>query len=394
MVVSQYNSDFSKNINSSFYWYTKVLYIKLKERVKEFLLSDYNLKLVGLCEKDNTILFNGEDYFVTRIKVDKINEIFFRISASLMNSILGNTLGNKKEEFVPEKMTELEAKILTTLNDFVYKGISPFLDKNQNNEKEINTNLVHITFLTKDKNNIAGKFIISIPINILPEVRPADGQLNFDMGSFPRYKVPVKIISGKSELTLYDIQHIEAGDIVVLEKSNIKMMTIDLFGNRKTFAINPETSIIAGIDDDGGRPMDDNTAAVSTNMWDVIPVEISAEFDKVSITLGELKKISEGVIVDVGTIYENKIFLKVENKPIASGELIIINDKYAVRVDEVFTDKPKQQTPPKQAEVQNVPAAAQAAPKAPQQQPPADAKQPAGNDDFNYDNFDIEDDDI
>lgn len=172
------------------------------------------------------------------------------------------------------------------------------------------------------------------------------------------------------------------------------MMTIDLFGNRKTFAINPETSIIAGIDDDGGRPMDDNTAAVSTNMWDVIPVEISAEFDKVSITLGELKKISEGVIVDVGTIYENKIFLKVENKPIASGELIIINDKYAVRVDEVFTDKPKQQTPPKQAEVQNVPAAAQAAPKAPQQQPPADAKQPAGNDDFNYDNFDIEDDDI
>ena len=119
--------------------------------------------------------------------------------------------------------------------------------------------------------------------------------------------------------------------------------------------------------------MADNTTNSGENMWDVIPVEISAEFEKVSITLGELKQISEGVIVDVGAIYENKIFLKVENKPIASGELIIINDKYAVRVDEVYTAGP-------------APAAQQAAPARPQQ---------AGNNQaFNYDNFDIEDESI
>ena len=130
--------------------------------------------------------------------------------------------------------------------------------------------------------------------------------------------------------------------------------------------------------------MNNNTGT----MWDVIPVEITAEFESVTISLGELKQISEGVIVDVGSIYENKVFLKVENKPVASGELIIINDKYAVRVDEVFTDKPTAQ--------QN-----QAPTPAPQQKRPQPAAAPqqnqqpaANNDDFNYDNFDIEDEDI
>lgn len=385
MVVSQYNSDFSKSLKSSFYWFTNVVFIKLKDRVKEFLLSDYNLKIIGVCEKDNSLLFNGEDYFVTRIKVDKKNEVFFRISANLMNSILEGTLGSRGEKFAVEKMTELEAKILTSLNDYIYKGIAPFLSKNKNSDVEINSNLVHLTFLSKDTNGVIGKLIISIPISILPDIRPVDMPINFDMGSFPSYGVFIKIICGKSQLTLYDIQHMESGDIVVLEDSNIKMMTLELFGHKKNFKLNPETSIITGIDDDGGKEMD-NTANMSANMWDVIPVEISAEFEKVQITLGELKQISEGAIVDVSTIYENKVYLKVENKPIASGELIIINDKYAVRVEEVFADK--QKTAPA------VPQQRAAAAPQPQPQQSQPAEQQAGGDDFNYDNFDIEDEDI
>ena len=49
-----------------------VLYIKLKERMRDFLLKNYDIKLVGICEKDNTLLFNGEDYFVTKIKINNL----------------------------------------------------------------------------------------------------------------------------------------------------------------------------------------------------------------------------------------------------------------------------------------------------------------------------------
>lgn len=384
VVLSQYNSYFSENLNNSFYWFEKVLLIKLKERIRGFLLNDYGIKTVGICEKDNSSLFNGEEYFVTRIKIDTQKDIFFRISAKLMDSILTATLGGREEDFTTDSLTELEGKILTTLNDYIYKGIAPFLVKNQTDENAANNpNYAHITFMTKDKRNINGKFIISVPISLLPVVRAATPTQNFDMDSFPKYKVPVNILCGKSELTLYDIQHIEAGDIVVLEQSNIKQMVIEIDGKTKGFRINPETSIITGIDNnnEGAAQMADNTG----NMWDVIPVEISAEFENVSITLGELKKISEGTVVDIGTIYENKIYIKVENKPIALGELIIINDKYAVRINEVLTGNNNQQQP---APVQQQPVQqqAQAAPPPPQQE----AQQE--NEDFN--DFDIEDEDI
>lgn len=380
VVNSQYNSEFSKKLNSRFYWFGKVLIHKAKERVKEFLLSDMNLKIVGICEKDN-VFFAGEEYFVTRIKINRESEIFFRISADFMDIILTHILGKADKKFATENLTELEAKILTSLNDYIYKGISPFLVKD-NDDKNKNQNLLHITLVSHSPSGATGKMIISFPVYLLPEISDLVTQQNFGIGSFPKYKIPVKIITGKSEISLYDLKHMEHGDIVVLEKSNIKTMTIDVLGRKKKFLINPETSIITGVDNNEGETMDNTN---SENMWDVIPVEITAEFEKVTITLGELKQISEGSIVDVGALYENKVLLKVENKPVATGELIIINDKYAVRVDEVYTDESQRPATPAAPNLQNAPS---------QPQPQAQAAPQQNNADFNYDNFDIEDEDI
>lgn len=357
--------------------------------MREFLLTDFDLKLVGITEQDN-VFFVGEEYFVTRIKSDKTHEVFLRISSPFMDMILEKGLGASDEAFVPENMTELEATILTKLNDNIYKGMSQFFVKSEDIVEE-NMTQVHLTMIAKSEDGFFGKYIISIPIALIPEIRPLATKQHFDLGSFASYTVPVKIITGKSQITLYDIRHIESGDIVVLENSNIKTMTIGLNGQTRKFMINPETSIIMGVDNDEGEDMENNNSNGGT-MWDVIPVDITAEFEKVTITLGELKQISEGVIVDVGSLYENKIVLKVENKPVASGELVIINDKYAVRVDEVFSDMEEQQPAPQAA------AAPQAA--QPQQRPMPTAPQgegapaPANNEDFNYDDFDIEDEDI
>lgn len=355
-------------------------------------MTDFDLKLVGITEQDN-VFFVGEEYFVTRIKTDKKHEVFFRISSPFMDMILEKGLGASAEEFVPENMTELEATVLTKLNDFVHKGISQFFVKESDIIEDVTTQ-VHLTMIANGANGVLGKYIISVPIALIPDIRPFTTKQNFDLGSFANYVVPVKIITGKSQITLYDVRHIENGDIVVLENSNIKTMSISLNGQTRKFMINPETSIIMGVDNDEGETMDNNNSNGGT-MWDVIPVDITAEFEKVTITLGELKQISEGVIVDVGSLYENKVTLKVENKPVASGELVIINDKYAVRVDEVYSDleqaeAPKQATAPAAPKQAQKPAPTRAA--APTAQ--AGAAPQANNQDFNYDDFDIEDEDI
>ena len=41
------------------------------------------------------------------------------------------------------------------------------------------------------------------------------------------------------------------------------------------------------------------------------------------------------------SIYDNKVTLSVEDKPIARGELVIVNDRYGVKIDEVIAKSSK-----------------------------------------------------
>ena len=112
----------------------------------------------------------------------------------------------------------------------------------------------------------------------------------------------------------------------------------------QTFKIKPNEKIIEPYDMSGGNEMN-NT---NTNLWDSIQVDMSAEFDKVKLTLGELKSIEEGLIVDLCSVYDNKISLKVGGKTVAAGELVIINDRFGVRIENVNdsngTSEPAQAT--------------------------------------------------
>lgn len=106
---------------------------------------------------------------------------------------------------------------------------------------------------------------------------------------------------------------------------------------KQGFKVNPEPSLMLELDEDEhelGADMTDNK-----NIWDDIQIEVGAEFDKVKMTLGDLKQISKGLVIDLGEILNNKISLLVENKIVAKGELVIINDRYGVKIDEIISQK-------------------------------------------------------
>ena len=130
---------------------------------------------------------------------------------------------------------------------------------------------------------------------------------------------------------LSEIKKLDAGDIVLFENSNSSEMTLVCENIVQKFKVKPNEKIIEPYDMSGGNEMD-NT---NTNLWDSIQVDMSAEFDKVKVTLGELNSIEEGLIVDLCSVYDNKISLKVGGKLVASGELVIINDRFGVRIEKV-----------------------------------------------------------
>ena len=93
--------------------------------------------------------------------------------------------------------------------------------------------------------------------------------------------------------------------------------------------------LIPDIENEG----DEDMGETHKNIWDSIEVEMYAEFDSVKITLGELKNIEDGLVVDLTSLYDNNVTLKVEGKPIASGSLVIVNDRYGVKINNVIAQE-------------------------------------------------------
>ena len=160
--------------------------------------------------------------------------------------------------------------------------------------------------------------------------------------------------------------------------------------------INPNLGLVMPVDNDGGN---EEMAGENTNLWDSIEVEMDAQFDTVKITLGELKSIEKGLVVDLTSIYDNKVTLSVENKPIARGELVIVNDRYGVKIDEVIAKTPKVENN-QAAQMQNEEIVDTQTSdfddsnmEFQEETPPAQSQNP-DEDEFDYSDFELEDEDI
>lgn len=325
-------------------WFYQTFLPSIQNACNEFFSDLFVFRLISISKNVN-VLFQGDDYFVTKLRIDKQHDVFFRCSSSAVNIILDKVLGENKK-FNISNITELEAKIISSFNDYLYNNISMFLlNPPPKTQKRKNFDTIHLTFFIKDKQSDEGaKVIVSLPQILLAPQAISTQNTNFDVTSFKTSKLDVKIKVGKTKFSLKELKNLEKEDIVIFEESNIHSMKLVYEDYEKNFRINPNPGLITSIDNDsnnnggnGGHNMEENS--LSQSLWDNIQVEMGAEFEKVKITLGELKNIEEGLVVDISSVYNNRISLKVENKTIAKGELVIINDRYGVRIDEVFASE-------------------------------------------------------
>jgi len=217
-------------------------------------------------------------------------------------------------------------------------------------------------------------------------------QKSFSDEDFITQSTYVGIKIGTSKITLSELKNLEDGDIILLEDSDVKRAILISGDFEKSFNIKSNPQLILNLDNDNNEETiqeTNNEVIMEKNLWDDIQVEISAEFAKVKMSIGELKQITQGQIVDLGSVFENEISLFVENKKVAKGELVIINDKYAVRLNEVLSSNVNKSTtepaqvqekkPQQQATAQAV----QKPQEAPQQRPRVQVQ----DEEFDYSDF-------
>ena len=327
------SSIFSDELYKQFSWYDSIFTPIIKSCSDEFFFEGFEYKLESISTNMN-VLSQNDTFFVTKVKINSKNDVYIRISQDAIDVILDKVLGKSNKRFELSEVSELEARVITAFNDFLYESLSPhFTIEPQRRYSEI----LHLTYFVKSEiSDTAAKFIISLPREILSPQEQEAKVPNFTDRDFADCYVEVNLLLGTTAFPVADIKKLDVGDIVVFENSNSSEMTLICGNICQKFEVNPNTGIVEAYDMGGGNNMDNNA---NVNLWDSIQVDMTAEFDKVKITLGELKNIEEGLIVDLCSVYDNKVSLKVGPKSVAEGELVIINDRFGVRIEKVNSNK-------------------------------------------------------
>ncbi len=68
-----------------------------------------------------------------------------------------------------------------------------------------------------------------------------------------------------------------------------------------------------------------------------VQVDISVEIGRVTMGIGELLQLGEGSVVELHRELNEPVSVMAQGVQIASGEVVVINDRFAVRVTEVAT---------------------------------------------------------
>lgn len=381
-------------LNGQYNWFRESFLHSIQSGCDEFFSDLFSINMVSLSKNQN-VLFQGCDYFVTKIRIDKQHDIFIRCSEDSIRIILDKILGENKN-FDLTKITDLEAKIISSFNDSLYqKTISALLPPPPKDQKRKNFDTIHLTFFLKDKSSSEGaKIILSLP-EVLLAPNPHHSQIDtFGVSDFATSLLEVGIHVGTTKFSLKEIKNLEKEDLVIFENSNIHTMELLYKGLRRPFRLTPNPGLITTVNNNENGGHDMNEHSLPKDLWDNIQVEMGAEFEKVKISLGELKNIEQGCVVDISSVYDNKISLLVENKTIATGELVIINDHYGVRIEEVFaSDKSQEDTDAQSHPPNSIPA-----PNAnTSQEQPAQTEtitEDNGEEEFDYSDFELDDEDI
>jgi len=326
----------TEQLYKEYNWYQSTFPAVVQSSCDEFFNPNFKMNLLGLSKNINCLI-DDESCFVTKIKINNEYDMFFRLTARTVDLILTKILGQSKTKFNINKISELEAKIITSFNDYLFEHLKSLLQPPPPNElKRNNFDVIHLTFIIKEKedfNNKTGKVVITLPAALLKPEAITSQESKFTEENFPDAITFAKVYVGNTKFSLHDIKSLENEDVVVFENSNIESLQLTIYGETFPVKLNPNMDILIPEENDGGEDMGTN----APNIWDSIEVEMNAEFDSVKVTLGELKSIENGLVVDLTSLYDNNVTLKVEGKPIASGNLVIVNDRYGVKINQILT---------------------------------------------------------
>jgi flagellar motor switch/type III secretory pathway protein FliN len=311
----------------------------------------------------------SDDYYVTQMQISAPNArraepviALLRISQGMCANLLEQTLGsrqeaNQEDDFDFRRMSPLEASILSEFSKEILIAFRKKLIAPIDNQTALSGEEIHLlwTVELQPKDEKAPKLPLGSVIFTLPpealKVPKASQEafLEIDDDFFYHISLPFSFYIGAGKMPLSDVHQLETGDIVVLETSSIDCLYLIEPGTGKhlSFLVMAEQvrkrsplSLPAMQESfDMENPERGQEAGARKSLWDNLMIDVSAEFDPVRVPLQQLKQMTTGVVVEIGDLLHNQVSLQVEGRTLARGELVVVGDKFAVRVINILSDE-------------------------------------------------------
>ena len=87
------------------------------------------------------------------------------------------------------------------------------------------------------------------------------------------------------------------------------------------------------------RSQASSTAATPANMEFIldVPIEVTVELGRTTLLVNELLKLGQGSVIELSKLAGQTLEILANQKLVARGEVVVVNEKYGVRLTEVVS---------------------------------------------------------
>ena len=83
--------------------------------------------------------------------------------------------------------------------------------------------------------------------------------------------------------------------------------------------------------------LSDKSGKINPDVLQSIPVTISVEVGKTSLKIRDLLRLTQGSVVELERLAGEPLDLLVNNTVVAQGEVVLVNDRYGIRLTRVIS---------------------------------------------------------
>ena len=270
-----------------------------------------------------------------------------RIDAKLTEFLLSNAFGelDSNQPFNIKNLSEIELHIL--------QGFLTKLEGKMKEYWEVDakhpflTDIIYLVWLVESLNKEIGRIAFGIPACFKPKSKQTKDKDATDINKLANtgIKVPISLIMGSTKLPLTQLKTLENGDLLIFEESDTSLVKWQLGDIGIVLPEEDHPAYLKEIEDIEELVIESmkKTKINEEDPLSSLPLELSAEFQKVLIPLKQVLELKSGGLLPLGPVLDSELTLTAQGKPVAKGELVIVGNQFGMRITELLISKQKAQ---------------------------------------------------